>query len=206
MSTQRPDATRERRRFFRIDDEIYMEYRQLAESEYQQRLQQPPGVRQDSSALALQLHSLTTQSSSILSQIRKRDPDVGQYLAIIDRKLELLSRALLGSQLGSQLGQISGPNSKVNLSGNGIAFFSAEPLDAGSKLEMRLMLFPGHTMLTTLGRVVHCNTVQGGVPQPYRIGVEFTHIEEMAREALVRHTLELQSARLRQKKEKGLKE
>ncbi len=197
MSTQLPDATRERRRFFRIDDEIYLEYRQLAEGEYQQRLQQSPGVRQDSSALALQLHSLTTQSSSILSQIRKRDPDVGQYLAIIDRKLELLSRVLLGSQLG----QISGPNSKVNLSGNGIAFFSAEALDADSKLELRLMLFPGHTMITTLGRVVHCRTMRDSAPHPYRIGVEFTHIEEMARDALVRHTLELQSARLRQQKE-----
>ncbi|MEW6647989.1 MAG: PilZ domain-containing protein [Pseudomonadota bacterium] len=197
-----PGRGEERRRFFRIDDEVYLEYRLLPEEDYQQRLQQPAGSRQDTSALALQLHGLTSQSSSILAQIRKRDPEVGQYLAIIDRKVELLSRALLGSQLG----HISGPNHKVNLSGNGIAFFSAEPLDGDSKLELRLMLFPGHTVVNTLGRVVHCNAVPGGAPQPYRIGVEFTHLAEMARDALVRHTLELQSARLRQKKEKGLTE
>lgn len=202
MSTPIPGRGEERRRFFRIDDEVYLEYRLLPEEDYQQRLQQPAGSRHDSSALALQLHGLTSQSSSILAQIRKRDPEVGQYLAIIDRKVELLSRVLLGSQLG----HISGPNHKVNLSGNGIAFFSADPIAPDSKLELRLMLFPGHTVLDTLGRVVHCNTVQDSAPQPYRIGVEFTHLAEMARDALVRHTLELQSARLRQKKEKGLQE
>lgn len=191
-ATNRP----ERRKFFRIDDDVYLEYRLVPEADYQQRLQQPPGSRQDTSALALQLHGLTSQASSLLAQIRKRDPEVGQYLAIIDRKVELLGRALLGSQFG----HISGPNHKVNLSGNGIAFSSAEPLDSGSKLELRLMLFPGHTVINTLGRVVHCNAVQGGAPQPYRIGVEFTHLAEMARDALVRHALELQSARLRQQR------
>lgn len=197
MST--PTGRPERRKFFRIDDDIYLEYRRLEEEEYQQRLKQPAGARHDSSGLALQLHSLTTQSSNILSQIRKRDPDIGQYLAIIDRKLELLSRALLGSQLGN----ISGPNTHVNLSGNGIAFLSAEALPRDSKLELRLMLFPGNTVINALGRVVHCLTGRPTIPQPYRIGVEFTHIAEIARDALVRHTLELQSARLRQKKEKG---
>ncbi len=187
----------ERRKFFRIDDDVYLEYHRLEEADYQQRLTQPPGLRHDSSGLALQLHSLTTQSSNILSQIRKRDPDVGQYLAIIDRKLELLSRALLGSQLG----HISGPNTHANLSGNGIAFLCGEQLAQDSKLELRLMLFPGNTVVHALGRVIHC---LGGLtisPQPYRIGVEFTHIAEIAREALIRHTLELQSARLRREKE-----
>lgn len=199
MSTQISGSARpERRKFFRIDDDIYLEYRRLEEDDYQQRLKQPAGARHDSSGLALQLHSLTTQSSNILSQIRKRDPDIGQYLAIIDRKLELLSRALLGSQLGN----ISGPNTHVNLSGNGIAFLSAETLPRDSKLELRLMLFPGNTVINTLGRVVHCLTGRSTAPHPYRIGVEFTHIAEIARDALVRHTLELQSARLREERKK----
>ncbi|WP_127475467.1 PilZ domain-containing protein [Sulfurivermis fontis] len=197
MNTVMPGRGQERRRFFRIDDEVYLEYRQLPEEDYQQRLQQPAGSRQDTSALALQLHGLTSQSSSILAQIRKRDPEVGQYLAIIDRKVELLSRALLGSQLG----HISGPNHKVNLSGSGIAFYRTEPLPPESKLELRLMLFPGHTVINALGRVVHCTETGHTTPLPYRIGVEFTQLAEVARDALVRHTLELQSARLRQQKE-----
>lgn len=197
MSTSTPGNIQERRRFFRIDDEIYLEYRPLSEEEYQQRLQQPPGARQDSSTLALQLHGLTSQSSSLLAQIRKRDPEVGQYLTIIDRKLELLARALLGSQLG----HINGPNHKVNLSGNGIAFFSTEQLTPDSKLELRLMLFPDHTVINCVGRVVHCTAARDEAPQPYRVGVEFTHLAEMARDALVRHTLELQSARLRRERE-----
>jgi len=197
MTTHGSAAGQERRRFFRIDDEVYLEYRLLPEEEYQHRLAQPPGTRQDSSELALQLHSLTSQASNTLAQIRKRDPEVGQYLAIIDRKLELLARAVLGSQLG----HISGPNAQVNLSGSGIAFYRAEPLPTESKLELRLMLFPGHTVINALGRVVHCTVARGETPLPCRIGVEFTHLAEIAREALVRHTLELQSTRLRQQKE-----
>ncbi|MFA5626562.1 MAG: PilZ domain-containing protein [Thiohalomonadaceae bacterium] len=194
MSSQ----AKERRSFFRIDDDVYLEYRLLAEENYQQRLQQPAELQQDSSALALQLHGLTSQSSSLLAQIRKRQPEVGQYLSIIDRKLELLSRALLDSQPD----QVNTPNHHVNLSGSGLAFHSAEPLSPGGKLELRLMLFPSHTMIMALGRVAYCIAVASGKPQAYRIGVEFTLLAEVARDALIRHTLELQSARLRQERER----
>jgi hypothetical protein len=187
----------ERRQFFRIDDEVYLEYRLLDEESYRQRLQMPVSRQEGEADLALQLQSLSSQSSSLLAMIRKREPEIGQYLSIVDRKLELLAQAVLGRQANL----LHVPNHRVDISGNGLAFFADKALETGSRLELHLMLFPSHTMINALGKVVYCTAVPSGKPKPYRIGVEFTLLAEIARDALIRHTLELQSARLRRERD-----
>lgn len=189
----------ERRQFFRIDDDVYLDYRLLDEEEYHQRLEQPHGPRHEAGDIGLQLQALTAQASNILSQIRKRDPEIGQYLAILDRKVELLGRVLGGSQLGGA----PSPNMRANISGGGIAFHTTTRLEPATKLELHLMLFPNNLIIHALGRVVHCHTDPADSAHPFRVGIEFTRISEMARDALVRHALELQSARLRQARERA---
>ena len=189
----------ERRQFFRIDDDVYLDYETLDEENYQQRLEQPHELRHDPGDIGLQLQALTAQASNILSQIRKRDPEIGQYLAIVDRKVELLGRALGGSRIGGA----PAPNMRANISGGGIAFHTTRPIEPAAKLELTLMLFPNNLLIHALGRVVHCHPDPADSAHPYRIGVEYTRISEMARDALVRHTLELQSARLRQAREQA---
>lgn len=193
MSRQNPGHG-ERREFFRIDDDIYLDYQILSEDVYQERLGAPvQEPAQEVDNVGLQLHALTTQAGTILSQIRKRDPEVGQYLALLDRKIELISRALLGSQISGTLT----PNTHANLSGGGVAFDTMNGLKADTKLELKLLLFPSHIFVHCLGRVVYCSHNDKSMGHPYRVGVAFTRISEIARDALVRHTLELQSAQLR---------
>ncbi len=191
----------ERREFFRIDDDIYLDYRPLTEEDYRERLAialQEPQPEADN--VGLQLQALTAQAGTVLAQIRKRDSEIGQYLALIDRKIELLGRALIGSQIGAQIDGVLNPNAHVNLSGGGLAFHAPTGLQPDVKLELKLLLFPAHIFIHCIGRVVYCRHDGPDSAKPYRLGVEFTRISEIARDALVRHTLELQSAQLRRSK------
>ncbi len=195
--TTSPPSSGERRQYFRIDDDVYLEYQALSEADYLAQLAAPLGDAAGPGALTLQLRSLTAQASALLAQIRKRDMEIGQYLALIDRKVELLGRAVLGNQFGHDLG----PNAHVNLSGGGIGFTSAERLAPGTKLDLHLVLFPSTLLIRGLAQVIDCAQLEETDPQqPYLVNTEFTHIAELAREALIRHTLELQSARLRQQR------
>ncbi len=187
----------ERREFFRIDDDIYLDYQLLTEEAYRDRLAvQLQEAQQETDNVGLQLQALTAQAGTVLAQIRKRDPEIGQYLALIDRKIELIGRALIGTQISDVLG----PNAHVNLSGGGIAFHAPTCLQPDVKLELKLLLFPAHIFIHCIGRVVYCRHDGPDTTQPYRVGVDFTRISEIARDALVRHTLELQSAQLRRSK------
>lgn len=187
----------ERREFFRIDDNIYLDYQLVTEEVYRERIAAPSAEpQQEADNVGLQLQALTAQAGTMLAQIRKRDPEVGQYLALLDRKLELIGRALIGNQIGGVLS----PNVQVNLSGGGIAFHTLNCLQPDTKLELKLLLFPTHIFIHCLGRVIYCRHDGSNTATPYRVGVEFTRISEIARDALVRHTLELQSAQLRRSK------
>lgn len=185
----------ERRKFFRIDDDVYLDFRILSEEAYREQLARPE-PQQESGNVGLQLQALTAQMGSILAQIRKRDAEVGQYLSLLDRKIELIGRALIGTQTGDELT----PNMHVNLSGGGIILPSTTILPPETKLELKLLLFPTYIFIHCLGSVGYCVRQEQDAVHPFRIGVEFTRISELARDALVRHTLELQSAQLRRSK------
>lgn len=198
MGDVRSGGHNERREYFRIGDEIFLDYRVLPEDEYRVLREQSLEHRGKTADLPLQLHALTAQGSNILAAIRKTQPDIAQYLALLEKKVELLTRAVAGSQEELQVT----PNSPVNLSGGGLSFHSATALAVKVPLELRLILFPHHLFIHCLGEVVHCETVSGVPGKPYHLGIDFTHISEMARDAIVRHTLELQSAQLRRARER----
>lgn len=187
----------ERREYFRIDDEVYLELKSLSEREYQALATQPLEHLGTAAELPLQLSALNAQSHNLLASIRKTHPDIAQYLALLEKKTELVLRAVVGSQSELQ----TTPNMRVNLSGGGLAFHSAHPLSPGSGLELQLMLFPSHLFIHCLGTVVHCDSVAAISGKSYHIGIDFTHISQIARDAIVRHTLELQSAQLRRARE-----
>jgi len=161
-------------------------------------MEQPPDESGDACDLLLQLHGLSIQAGNILGAIRKSHHDIAQYLCIQDKKIDMVARAVVHCQLGGA----AHPNARVNLSASGLAFDSDKPLAVGIPLELRLVLFPSHLCIRTAARVVHCEAAETA-PSRHRIGVEFTGLSEVAREALVRHTLARQSALLRQKRSRG---
>lgn len=190
------DSPHERRERFRIDDKVHLDVRVLTDEEYQHLLQAPfDDVAQYS--LVSQLRGLTAQAGNLMVNIRKANPDVAHYLALLDRKIDMLAAQLEGSRGGGALA----PDTRVNMSAGGLAFWREQPLQKGDKLDMRLVLFPSYLRIHALAEVVHAEEdTQAPAHHRFRVGVTFARLAEAEKDALVRHLIELQSAQLRRQR------
>ncbi len=182
----------ERREYFRIDDQVYLEFRPVGAGELES-LAHRTGEAGDLCSLVLQLSAMASQASNLLAIIRKEQPEIGHYLGLLDRKIELVASAVVGANLRDLT-----PNRLVNLSAGGIAFDIESPLQDGMSLALKLVCFPSRLCISTLGRVVYCRP--GDSEGQWRVGIAFTDLDNTARDALVRHTLERQSAQLRERR------
>jgi hypothetical protein len=186
-------VSEERREYFRINDTIYLKLRVLGEDEAQQPLEEKASGDGGSDNLTLTLQSLADQSGNLLVGIRKSQPDIAHYLSLLEKRIELISRVVVGDHLGKSIE----PNTPVSLSAGGISFNSEQSLAPETPLAMEIILFPSHLHIQAIGRVAYCKPNREKSTQGYSLGIDFIQISDIAREALVKHTLELQSARLR---------
>lgn len=188
------DEHDERRTTFRIDDHIYLDWQRLEGAE-------ASGWRHDISGFCdglMRLREVTVQSNHILAGIRKQHSEIGHYLALLDKKVDILSQLVAEMELGDQVL----PNHHVNIGANGFAFHHTEALAVDTLLRLKLVLFPSHLCLQLRGRVVHCEVANDLHEEgAYRLGIEFEAISEAEHEALIRHLLERQSATLRQRRD-----
>ncbi len=176
----------EHRESFRIDDEVFLSYRNAAE----------PDETSLSDTLAQQLSNelaaLDSQSSPLLASLRQRHNDIAQYLTLQDKRIAILGQLLRAAVLGPN----REPNYRVNIGVGGLGFMSETLLEPGSELQLTLVLFPGYRCFQPRARVLHCKP-QGDA---FRVGMEFLNLSEQERELLTRHLLERQAADLRRQR------
>jgi hypothetical protein len=176
---------------FRIDDELYLDYQPLEADE----VADAPAWRHDTSGFCdslIRLREISLQSGHILASIRKHHPDIGHYLALLDKKVDILAQ--LAGTIG--LGGDVGPSHQVTIGTEGMSFDSSEPLAVATALRLKLVLFPSHLCLHLQSRVNSCVKQDGG----YRVEVQFEQTGETEHETLIRHLLEKQSAALRRER------
>jgi hypothetical protein len=182
----------ERRRYFRIDDEIMLVYRTISQEEV-------PGPEYfqsqfiDHFSLTSTLEYLTRESQVQLRLIQRDYPEVSKYLETLERKIQVLAQAFMVSNnhLAEQ------PTHKVNLSASGIAFDAEQPLAEGQILELKMVVPPVLVGILTFGKVIYCREQPDGL---YRTGVDFLALRDQDREFLIRHVVKRQLSLLREQK------
>ncbi|MCW8919459.1 MAG: PilZ domain-containing protein [Gammaproteobacteria bacterium] len=177
---------------FRIDDELYLDVQPLGVEEGDEAL----AWRHDTSGFCdglIRLREIGLQSGHILAAIRKHHPDIGNYLALLDKKIDILAQLVGTVGLG---GEIT-PTHRVSLGVQGMSFDSTTALAPQSALALKLVLFPSHLCLHLQAKVLSCEAKGAG----YRVELEFGQMDEIEREALIRHLLETQSAALRRRRD-----
>ncbi len=185
----------DRRRYFRIDDEVSMKYRCLTESEFSQLLKERQTGFPDKIALSSAFSSTSHQMKHLVETIRHRDADLSVCLEHINEKLDVLIRLLVANEHGLP----DHPSHSVSLSASGICFHAADKLPEGSILEIKLMMFPSFISILTYGTIVHCQRDDNGDPEyPYKVSADFSHIQEEDRELMVKHVLQKQAQILRE--------
>jgi c-di-GMP-binding flagellar brake protein YcgR len=192
--------TDERRRFFRIEDAVHMNLRVVSKAELEQRLQCQAHKVSDSFSLMIGLNAIGQQVSAALRRIEAKDPDVADYLKALDKKVDLISKAFLVEEVDIA----DKPARAVNLSAGGMALHAKEQLEAGSILEIRMLLLPSYTGIVTYGTLVDCSELsreEGDNEYPYLLRVDFSFMRDTERDALIRHILQKQAEWLRRRRE-----
>ena len=190
-------SEQERRRSFRVDDDVHLVFRLIKEDSEPHRHGEDQTL-QTCRAL-MQLRELSSQSGHILANIRKQHSDIAQYLALLDKKNEAVAQIAGAMSMGGEMA----PNTRLNISVGGLAFSQETPLLTGQRLAMRIVLFPSHLCIQPKGRVVYSlEQPQADHRHRHRIGVEFEPLTEQEQDQLIRHLLEKQSAQRR--RERGM--
>jgi hypothetical protein len=197
-SRQRPDVEPDRREFFRIDDTIQVSYRRLESDELAGRIEALEQGREGKFTLMTRMQAISQNLSASLHRIEQRDPDIADYLKALDEKVNLLAKSFIAEE--SEL--IGQPTNAVNISAGGIALDSTEPLEEGTRLEIKLLLLPSFTGVVAFGEVVGvASSSERSSDYPHRLRINFTHIRDADRDALIRHILRRQGQMLRRERE-----
>ncbi len=195
---------KERRRYYRIDDVVHLEYRILPpeEAEAIERQMQRPRPPED--GLVEQLTALNKHMAALETELRKAPPAVVKYLKHLNKKVDLLATHLaLESadryrRAGHQ-GTVAGMK-RVNLSAGGVAFSIDRCLTPGTYLHVRMGVEETGFILNTYGRVIDCQAREGE-KGGYRVRVEFPFLDDHERALLMRHIFDRQRALIRAARE-----
>lgn len=196
MMQPTPDRT-DRRAFFRINDQVILNFRTITTLEAQE-LGEMIISSPTTSAHHLQPHSsVQTVFQKLLDQIGHRDREIARAIRLLDDKLNSLANNLQAIQ--NPIDDSSAV--KVNLSAGGLAFMSDRDIESKTTVELRLQLLPSGLPIHALSKVVSCSHIgSDDGKNPYFLRLVFTHMSETDRNLLVKHTLSRQAESLRSHK------
>lgn len=182
----------ERRRFFRVDDNISLSYRLIDEETAAKGLRSE-AVLSGEFTLSAALDVLSQEAVQIMRHMEKPQPEVMELYKVLDAKINAIAQAmmLMGSHINTQNCQ------QVNLSASGLAFEQATPLDIGQYMAIEMYLPSALTLIKLYGKVVKCDLDEAG---QYYICVDYTDIREDDQELLIKHVVRTQWEQLRQQK------
>lgn len=170
-----------RRQYFRVDDHVSVEWAVIDND-------QNPGEFFDLNpefGLISEFQLLDVESKHLLRTLTDKDKNLGQFLRVMNRKLDSLARVIALSHADTTRESIKA----VNISEGGIAIPSDTPLDTGRAVALKLILLPSYSGLLLTGEVLSC---QNSSP-PYQIHIQFTEISEAHQQLIARHIMRKQS-------------
>ncbi len=197
---EKPNRTKDERNFFRVDDEIYLEFRVLTEPVHDK--QKPPAARKDTPAhdMLADLSAVNSQIHPLLETIKHTDTSIARCLEALSKKIDLVAKAV--SRSGDPF-RPTKPNRKVNLSAGGVAFNVATQLLPGTPLEVRMAVVSTNLVITCYGEVAYCERDGKDLDQPYRVGIKFPALSVADRQALFAHVLGRHTEKIRGTKMSG---
>lgn len=186
----------ERRRFFRIDDEIGLEYELLSEEEYKKAPEELETIKQTPFSLSAEFATLNNDHYPLLNSIRNNDPDIAQYLELLNTKIDAINTQLLEEEVDD----IEEHTYLVNLSASGIAFKCQEKLNDKQALKLSIILLPEKVGIVVYGRSE--DKLRSAEQTKNDITcINFEHLRYDDQELMIKHNLNKQMQQLRQRNE-----
>ena len=185
----------ERRGFFRIDDEVHLEYEVVNDDEYNNATQILNEVHDSAFALSANFATLNHDNNYLLNNIRRTSPEVSQYLDLLNQKIDALSQHLLENSVAPTEDNLV----SVNISASGIAFNTTENLTKNQAMKLRIILLPEKIGIQAYGRIIDSkpDTENKG----FIVSMDFEHIRNDDTELMIKHNLNKQMLELRKRSE-----
>jgi len=187
----------ERREYFRIDDEVALDYRLIGEGEAEQLREKIQSRLLDRFTAASSFTATSRQMTHVIHKVQNQSPELARCLQAIDQKLNMIAQLFVSEEM--DLHEQS--TREVNLSAGGISFRSQQKIRIDSLLELRMVLFPSLVGILTVSRAVQCERVNdANLKFPWQISVVYEHLRESDRELLVRHIMSKETQQLRSRR------
>jgi len=182
----------ERREYFRIDDEIALEFSCITQDEYAAAPELLKNLHNSSFSLSADFATLNNTTHPLLNNISQLHPDIAEYLQFLNDKIDSMSHLLLQQETSFD----EANTTTANLSASGIMFVTEQTLKENNLLKMEIVLLPEKIGILVYGKVVSINDAQN---KAYKVAVEFEHIRFEDQELMIKHNLNRQMADLREK-------
>lgn len=181
------DQMKERRSYFRIDDDIVLQYRLVSEEDIESSNDKASRRIANSFTIKARFAALEQKLRPVRNQLEQHSEELVTYLKTIDEKLDLLADIIF--ETGHDL--INMPTQRVSLSAGGTSFYAQKPLELGALLQLWLLLPPSKTGIITYATVAYCkrSDEQWIGRYAYKIGVEFKYLREEDSDLIIRHVL-----------------
>lgn len=195
----------ERRRFYRIDDSVILNYQAFPDYQVDEAISRLKMLGTQHQKLQSSLSKLEERLVFLFNEISEPLPEIAEALKLINRKVNLIGSIQQNSGELSIKGDNSStyaPTHEVNLSGSGLAFYSPTKFSIGETMEIEFVLFPSYYNVKAIGRVVNSREDPGDeVESRYQIAVDFVFLREEDREQIIYHVLTKQGRELKAQRE-----
>lgn len=196
---------RERRRYFRIDDELLFHYVFLSPEEKAKQMERLKSGEDLCPDLYHTFLMLESDIVELINKAKKEQPMLAQAIELLNRKVNVISK---GPPSNHNQGRsvFDAEPVPINLSGCGLAFMSPKPIEIGSFLQLEYVLLPQKHYIMCIGEAVKCEEapLSGQYPRtsekPYRIGVNFVAIRPDDTEKIIQHVIKREAQALRESK------
>lgn len=179
--------TDDRRRFFRIDDQIGVSY-QVVEEDDLIGESEPP---RQADIFSL-INDLDKTIACELGELKVTDPKLATLFDALDRKLNaLMNQMEIDNRLVQQLAH---KIRQVNISACGMGLQVEEALREEDILTVELMLIPGNISIATYGRVISSEALEDG---EYYVRMDFFGMSANDQELLIQHIVRRQGHLIR---------
>jgi PilZ domain len=170
-----------RRQYFRVEDKASVELSALQDKQnVSECFELSPEF-----GLISEFQLLDVESKHLLRAVTDKDKNLGQFLKVMNKKLDALSRVLA---LSNQ--QASGNNIQtINLSEGGLALSSEIEYQKDQAVAIKLVLLPSYSGLILEGSILSCR----GDCAPYEVHVAFKDISEAHQQLIARHIMRVQT-------------
>ncbi len=188
------NKTDERREYFRVEDDIYLQWQTVPEEEYARADEILKDLSDSDFSLSADFATLNNKFHPILNNIKQAHPDIAHYLELLNTKLDSLGHHLLQQQDVYNEQKLT----HVNISASGMMYAAKEPIYVNSLLKLEYVLFPEKVGIITYGRVVNTTPLEDGT---HCIHISFEHMRTEDSELMIKHNLNTQMNLIREHKD-----